>query len=37
MAALQGDSIVDVALEEATRQLKTVPREFYDVAEAFFG
>ncbi len=37
MAALQGDTIVDVSLEEATAQLKTVPREWYDVAAAFFG
>ena len=37
MAALQGDSIVDVSLEEATRELKTVPPEWYEVAEAFFG
>ena len=37
MAALQGDAIVDVSLEEATAELKTVPREFYDVARAFFG
>jgi 6-phosphofructokinase 1 len=37
MAALQGDSIVDVSLEEATRELKTVPKEWYDVARAFFG
>jgi ATP-dependent phosphofructokinase / diphosphate-dependent phosphofructokinase len=37
MAALQGDRIVDVALEDATRELKTVPREWYDVARAFFG
>jgi phosphofructokinase-like protein len=37
MAALHGDAIVDVSLEEATRQLKTVPREWYDVAQAFFG
>ena len=37
MAALHGDTIEDVALEEATRELKTVPREFYDVAAAFFG
>src|SRR5919197_1356844 len=29
MAALHGDDIVDVALEEATRELKTVPREWY--------
>ena len=37
MAALHGDTIVDVSLEEATAQLKTVPREWYDVAAAFFG
>ena len=37
MAALQGDRIVDVSLEEATRELKTVPAEWYEVARAFFG
>ena len=37
MAALQGDAIVDVSLEEATAELKTVPPEWYDVARAFFG
>ncbi|MDQ3379232.1 MAG: 6-phosphofructokinase [Actinomycetota bacterium] len=37
MAALQGDTIVDVSLEEATRELKTVPAEWYEVARAFFG
>jgi len=37
MAALQGDRIVDVSLQEATAELKTVPREWYDVARAFFG
>jgi phosphofructokinase-like protein len=37
MAALRGDSIVDVSLEEATAELKTVPTEWYDVARAFFG
>jgi 6-phosphofructokinase 1 len=37
MAALQGDSIVDVALEEATEELKTVPDDWYEVARAFFG
>jgi 6-phosphofructokinase 1 len=37
MTALHGDSIVDVSLEEATRELKTVPAEWYDVARAFFG
>jgi ATP-dependent phosphofructokinase / diphosphate-dependent phosphofructokinase len=37
MAALHGDSIVDVALEEATAELKTVPGDWYEVARAFFG
>jgi ATP-dependent phosphofructokinase / diphosphate-dependent phosphofructokinase len=37
MAALHGDEIVDVSLEEATAELKTVPPHFYDVARAFFG
>ena len=37
MAALQGDAIVDVALSDATAELKTVPSAWYDVAQAFFG
>jgi hypothetical protein len=37
MAALHGDSIVDVSLSEATSELKTVPPQWYDVAKAFFG
>jgi phosphofructokinase-like protein len=37
MASLQGDHIVDVSLAEATAELKTVPAEWFDVAEAFFG
>ena len=37
MAALQGDSIVEVTLKEATRELKKVPPAVYDVARAFFG
>ena len=37
MAALRGDEVVPVSLEEATAQLKTVPREWYAVAQAFFG
>src|SRR5881396_794769 len=32
MASLQGDRIVDVPLKDATRELKTVPAEWYDVA-----
>jgi 6-phosphofructokinase 1 len=37
MAALRGDSIVDVPLADAVAELKTVPREWYEVARAFFG
>ncbi|MBA2463207.1 MAG: 6-phosphofructokinase [Actinobacteria bacterium] len=37
MAALRGDAIVDVSLDAATAELKTVPREWYEVAGAFFG
>jgi ATP-dependent phosphofructokinase / diphosphate-dependent phosphofructokinase len=37
MAALHGDVVDDVSLEEATRELKTVPPGWYDVARAFFG
>ena len=37
MAALDGDAIVDVSLEEATGEVKTVPAEWYEVARAFFG
>jgi 6-phosphofructokinase 1 len=37
MAALHGDDIVDVPLAEATAELKTVPAEWWTVAQAFFG
>jgi 6-phosphofructokinase 1 len=37
MAALRGDEIVDASLAEATAKLKTVPPDWYEVAEAFFG
>jgi ATP-dependent phosphofructokinase / diphosphate-dependent phosphofructokinase len=37
MAALRGDDIVDVSLEEATAALKTVPDEWYEVGRSFFG
>src|ERR1700756_2341311 len=37
MAALQGDRIVDVSLEDAIAELKTVPSDWYEVARAFFG
>jgi ATP-dependent phosphofructokinase / diphosphate-dependent phosphofructokinase len=37
MAALRGDDVIAVPLEEATAELKTVPPDWYDVARAFFG
>ena len=37
MAALHGDAIVEVPLRDAVAELKTVPREFYETATAFFG
>ncbi len=37
MVALRGTHIVRVPLEEATRELKTVPLERYAEAEVFFG
>jgi len=37
MASLQGDSIGDVAIADATKELKKVPPLVYDVATAFFG
>jgi ATP-dependent phosphofructokinase / diphosphate-dependent phosphofructokinase len=37
MAALHGDTIVDVPLEDAVAELKTVPPDWYEVARAFFG
>jgi len=37
MAALQGDSIVEVSLRDAVAELKTVPKEWSEVARAFFG
>jgi phosphofructokinase-like protein len=37
MAALHGDTIVDVSLADATAKLKTVPEDWYAVAKAFFG
>jgi phosphofructokinase-like protein len=37
MAALRGDAIVAISLDEATKELKLVTPEWYAVAEAFFG
>jgi len=37
MAALHGDDVISVSLEEATAELKTVPADWYEVARTFFG
>jgi 6-phosphofructokinase 1 len=37
MAALRGDEIVAVSLEEATRELKLIDPKLYGIAEVFFG
>ena len=37
MAALSGNKIISVALEEATGKLKTVDPEYYELASIFFG
>ena len=37
MVALSGIKIIDVALEDAVRALKTVDMELYDIAKVFFG
>lgn len=37
MAALSGNKIIDVPLQDAVKELKTVDPEFYEVAKVFFG
>jgi 6-phosphofructokinase 1 len=37
MVSLRGNDIVSVPLDDAVAQLKTVPRELYEVAQVFFG
>jgi ATP-dependent phosphofructokinase / diphosphate-dependent phosphofructokinase len=37
MAALAGNKIIDVPLEDAVKELKTVDIELYDIAKVFFG
>jgi phosphofructokinase-like protein len=37
MAALHGDAIVGISLEEATKELKLVDPKLFEVAEIFFG
>ena len=37
MVALTGNKIIDVPLEEAVRELKTVDMELYEIAKVFFG
>ena len=37
MTALRGVDVVAAPLDEAVKELRTVPREYYALAEAFFG
>jgi phosphofructokinase-like protein len=37
MTALRGDDVVAAPLSDATGKLRTVPREYYALCEAFFG
>lgn len=37
MAALAGNKIIDVTIDEAVRTLKTVDMELYEIAKVFFG
>ena len=37
MCALQGNRIVDISLDEATSELKTVDMDMYKLAHIFFG
>jgi 6-phosphofructokinase 1 len=37
MVALRGSEVVAVPISEAVAELKTVPRELFDLASAFFG
>jgi phosphofructokinase-like protein len=37
MASLRGEKIEAVPIEEAVKELKTVPEAYYDMSKAFFG
>jgi len=37
MVALSGNKIIDVAIDEAVKTLKTVDMELYEIAKVFFG
>ncbi|MFH1709651.1 MAG: ATP-dependent 6-phosphofructokinase [bacterium] len=37
MVSLSGNKIVDVPLEDAVKQLKTVDKSFFEIAKVFFG
>jgi len=37
MTALRGMDVVAAPLDEAVKELRTVPRAYYALAEAFFG
>ena len=37
MTSLRGVDVVAAPLDEAVKELRTVPREYYALCEAFFG
>lgn len=37
MVALSGNKIIDVSIEDAVKELKTVDMDFYEIAKVFFG
>jgi hypothetical protein len=37
MASLRGERVEPVPIEEAVKELKTVPATYYEVAKTFFG
>jgi phosphofructokinase-like protein len=37
MVALVGNKVIDVPLEDAVKELKTVDKELYEIAKVFFG
>jgi len=37
MCALSGNKIIEVSLEDAVKELKTVDMEIYNIAKIFFG
>ncbi len=37
MVALSGNKIIDVPIDEAVKELKTVDMDLYEIARVFFG